>query len=330
MPGPGGGSRGGGGGRGGSFGGGGGFSGGGGRGGGFGGPGGPRRPYYGGYYGGWGRRRYGYYGGGGCLGGIMSLMLLPIILVFFAIMLIFSSIASLGAAFGDVAGGGSVTYQETIMQDYADQQYSQAFGSSKAYEDNILIVFLVDEDLYQYQYIAWVGDHVQKDINLMFGNNQTELGRVLSASIGENFKYSLDSNLAIAIETMEERIVSKELDSSFKCNEEHVQVASKVVNKTALPLTEATINDALAQFTENTGIPLVIVIEDSQDVFGKQIAASSILTLLFAGVLLVVAIVLIVKTVKKSKNGNNGEANGQSNQSNGSYYRNRYDQYNDF
>ncbi len=247
----------------------------------------------------------------------MSLMLLPVILVFFAIMLIFSSISSLGVAFGDVASGGSVTYQEEMMQDYADSQYAEIFGSSTAYEDNILIVFLVDEDLYQYQYIAWVGDHVEKDINLMFGNNQTELGRIFSASIAENFKYSLDGNLAIAVESMEEKILAKGLDSSFKCDEKHVQVGPKLINKTELPLTEATVNDALVQFTESTGIPLVIVVEDSQDVFGKQIAASSIITLLFAGILLVVAIVLIVKAVKKSKeepkNGGNNRNNAGDN-----------------
>lgn len=232
---------------------------------------------------------------------MMSLMLAPIILVFLAIMLIFSSISSLGVAFGDVASGGSVTYREEMMQDYADSQYAEIFGSSTAYEDNILIVFLVDEDLYQYQFIAWVGDHVETDINRMFGNNQTELGRAFASSVAENYKYSLDSNLAMAVETMEDQILAKELGSSFKCQEDHAQVGSKMINKTELPLTEATVNDALAKFTESTGIPLVVVVEDSQDVFGKQIAASSILTLIIAGVLIVVAIVLFVKAVKKSK-----------------------------
>ena len=255
----------------------------------------------------------------------MSIMLLPVIIVMFAFMMIVSSIGTLGMAFGDVASGGSVTYDETVMQDYADKQYAEIFGSSTAYEDNILIVFLVDEDLYQYQYIAWVGDHVATDINLMFGNNQTELGRALSASVAENYKYSLDSNLAMAVETMQNQVTAKGLDSSFKCQENHTQVASKLVNKTELPLTEATVNHALTQFTENTDIPLVIVVEDSQDVFGKQIATESIITLVIATGLIVLAVVLAVKGIKQykaSKDNQEGQnrPNGDGN----------YDQFDDF
>ena len=241
----------------------------------------------------------------------MSIILLPIILILFAVMMIFSAVGSVGSAWVDVSSGGTVNYDEVAMQDYADQQYAQQFGASTAYEDNILIVFLVDEDYYQYQYIAWVGDHVVTDINMMFGNNQTELGRAFASSVAETFKYSLDSNLAMVVENMENQIVEKQLDSSYKCNENHNQVASKLVNKTNLPLTEATVNDALVSFTESTGIPLVIVVEDSQDVFGKQINGGSIFTLLLAVILIVVAVILVVKAVKRSKN-HRGNTQNQS------------------
>ena len=215
MAGPGGGSRGGGGGRGGfgggSFGGGsrGGF--GGGYRGGFGGH------HHHGYYGWYGRRRY-YYGGGGYLG----ILLAPIILLVIAASLIISS-------FGSLMQGGTVNYNEEVFQDYANAQYIEAFGDSTAYEDNILIVLLVeDEEYYDYNFIAWVGDHIDRDINYMFGNEQTELGRAIrnSAIHSQKYKYSLGQGLSAVIDTMTSRVMAKGLDSSFICNENHIQVES--------------------------------------------------------------------------------------------------------
>ncbi len=309
MPGPGGGARGGGGGRGGSFGGGG-F--GGGRGGGFGGGFRPR-----GYYGGFGFWPRRYYGGGGCLGGLMGMLLMPILLVVIAVAFI---ISSFGMAFGDIASGGSVTYKEEVMQDYADSQYAQIFSGSSAYEDNLLLVVLVDEDYYTFQYIAWLGDHIAGDIHMMFGNNQTELGRAMSTYIGTNYKYSLDSNLALTVEHMQKRIEAKGLESSFRCTEAHTGVESRMYNNTSLSLTASTVDDALKAFTESTGIPIAIVIEYSENVFGRQIALRSIMTALVAVVLIIVAVVMFVKRYKQSK----GKQNNSGNEYNNNYNNNRY------
>ena len=177
MPGPGGGARGGGGGRGfGGFGGGGGSFGGGGRGFGGGGRGfggGPHyhRPHY---HGGWFfGPRYHYYGGGGCLGGLMGLLLAPIILIMFAVLLI---ISMFGSAFNLVTTGGNLTYDENIFQDYANEQYAAEFGMTKDYEDNLLLVFAVEDDeYYEYAYIAWCGDHLnQKIVAGKLGNRFAE------------------------------------------------------------------------------------------------------------------------------------------------------------
>lgn len=298
MPGPGGGSHGGGGSRGGgSHGGGfGGSHGGGGfggpRGGGFGGPrggggfGGPRGgfggPHMGGFGGphmggfGWHRRPPRHYGGGGCFGALFSIFLVPIVFILFIAMIAFSSCSSNGARtrednmeyIGSNVEYDSADYDEDAFQDFADEMYEDEFGDSTAYEDNILLVVLTDDNYYDYYYIAWVGDHIATDINYMFGAEETELGEAMSDAINEaSYKYSLDSNLAQVIETMEENIAELGLDSSFKCQEEHVQVESHLTNKTGIDLTEETVNDALESFTETTGIPIVIVVQDADDVF---------------------------------------------------------------
>ncbi len=248
---------------------------------------------------------------------------MPILLIFVAIAVI---ISSFGTAFGDIASGGSVTYREERMQDYADEQYAQVFAGSRAYEDNILLVMLVDEEYYEYQFIAWVGDHVDDNINLLFGNNSSELGRVLNSNIGTNYKYSLDKNMAIAVGQMEQRIEAMALDSSFNCEETRTEAESRMYNYTQLSLTASTVDTALASFTDSTGIPIAIVVEYSENVFGRQIAAQSIITMLIAVALIVVAVVMIVKRYKRSKRNQNngGDNNNYNNSYNNNYSNNHY------
>ncbi|MBQ9779984.1 MAG: hypothetical protein IJW00_03465 [Clostridia bacterium] len=335
MPGPGGGSRGGGGGRGGSFGGGGrgGFSGGGGRGGGFGGgprgggfggPRGPRPPYFGGWY---HRPRYygGYYGGGGCLGGLIGAIMVPIFLIFFSILLI---VSSMGSAFASVAQGGDIVYNEEVFQDYADARYQAEFGTSEAYEDQILLVVLTYENQSDYAYIAWVGDHIDNRVNYMFGNNDTKLGYVMNNSISaSSYKYSLDSNLAQVVETMGSEVEKLGLVSSFKCEENHASVTPHLTNMSALSMTDATVNDALVDFAETTGITMVIVVDEAEDVFGRSVSFESIFFVLVAFVILSLAIYWIYKMVKGSRNNKNGQNGQQSGQQNGQQY-NQYGEQN--
>ncbi len=306
MPGPGGGANGGGGHRGGGYGGGGGF--GGPRGGGFGGPHGgfggrpphrpPRRPYGFGF--GWHRPRP-YYGGG-CLGGLLGAIILPVILILIAVTVLVSAV---GASFSSVVRGGDVKYSETKFQDYADSQYRAVFGASSGFEDNILLVFVTDEDTQDYHYIAWVGDHVAGSINGLFGNEQTELGRAVAANVNaSSYKYSLDSNLAHTVEQMQSRVESLGLESSFVyCSDEHL-APSRLVNNTDLPLTEETVNNALGAFTASTGIPFSIVVAESEDVFGKSLNTFSVIISVIALVVIVFAVYKIAVSIKNRKKAN--------------------------
>ena len=316
MAGPGGGSRGGGfggGSRGGGFGGGhGGGFGGGSRGGGFGG--GPHRPYHHrphfGYYhrprffGWWGPRYYGY-GGGGCLGGFIGALMAPFILLLVVGVMMLGIV---GSALTNVSNGGIISYDEATFQAYADREYYKAFGNSNATEDNILIVVLTNEEADGYYCIAWVGDNIKDNINLMFGDETTSFGQSMIASVPDYYAYSLDSNLATVMNTMSAKIQNLGYDSSFKKEYSHTtSPESHLVNHTDLSLTEATVNEALESFTQETGIPTVIVVEDMEDVFGKNLPMGDVVILLVLGALAVVAIVVIVRVVKdrsKFKQGN--------------------------
>ena len=308
MPGPGGGSRGGGfggGSRGGGFSGGsrGGGFGGGSRGGGFGY--GPRGPMF---YGGYGRRRY-YGGGGGCLGGLIGALMAPIILLMLAVVLLFSFV---GSAVSNVANGGIVTYSEEAFQKYANEQYMKEFSTSDAYEDNLLIVFLTNEESDGYYAIAWVGDNINTQINHMFGDEYTPFGRRMQGAVADYHAYSLSSNLASIMEGMTQEIQSLNLTSSFKTEKPHERrVESHLTNHSPLAMNAETVDTALKTFTEETGISAVIVVDTMENVFGKNIPLSDILLIFGLVALIVVAIVMIVRGVKKRKNGGNGQ-NGQN------------------
>lgn len=322
MPGPGGGSRGGG--FGGGSHGGGGFGGGGFGGGSFGG--GPRRPYghfRGPHFGwGWGFGRP-YYGGGGCLGGLLGVLMLPIIILLIVSLVLFGTISS---AFGNVFSGGTIDYSEQEIQQYADRQYAEAFGgNTAAYEDNLLIVVLTNEAADGYYAIAWIGDNVRSEISDMFGAEGTTFYNVMRSSINEEyFAYSLDSNLASVMRKMAENVENKNLPSSHYRPYDRSGNPSKLTNYTTLSLTEATVNSALEEFTERTDIPVCVVVDTTENAFGRNLSMADVFTVIVCLVLMVVAIVMIVKAVKNRKRGGDGNGN-QGNGGNGNGYNgNRY------
>lgn len=264
-----------------------------------------------------------HYGGGngGCLSGMCSMILLPVILIFFAVIMLISSFTgnlvieqSPSPDHGYYDSGLSVQYDENTFQDYANAQYEAAFGQSSAYEDNILLVFLTeDEDYYDYCYIAWVGDHIETEINYLFGSDDTELGQAISDCVNtSSYKYSLDSDLAHVVKAMEDHILSLGLPASFLCDEDRSGVRSCLVNDSSLDLTEDTVNDALQSFTDATGIPIVIVVEDMTDVFDSQYSNSpnnaaagqsrvSAFTVVIAICLAALAVWLIVRAIRKRR-----------------------------
>ena len=335
MAGPGGGSRGGGfggGSRGGGFGGGsrsGGF-GGGHRPGGFGGPrpggfGGPHhgphhhhhhfyhRPFFG-----WRRPFFGYGYGGGCLSGMMGMIFVPIVLIFIVASLLLSLFGNVGNAITNVSNGGDYAYSEEKLQKYANVQYTSEFKDAKEFEDNILIVFLVDEQREGYYTIAWVGDNINSEINYMFGNQYTEFGRSMISNISSYYEYSISKNLATVINDMSAEIVALKVDSFDTNYGSPAEYQSHVTNRSSLEVNEETINKSLKSFTENTDIPIVIVVDDMGDVFDKEVAGADLMTILLAVVIGGVAIYFFVMAIKGQNNPTDGDGQTEEERRNNS------------
>lgn len=230
------------------------------------------------------------------------MIMAPIIFVIVAGMLLFSFF-----------NGSLVIYDEDTMQDYAYAQYVEEFGApeaSDAYEDNLLLVFLTNETATDYYYIAFVGDNIRDEVSDLFGNEYTELGRALSYEIPTDFEYSLSSDLAVVMEQMADEVTSIGLETPFYDETDHSgAVEPHLTNHSALPLNETTVERGLVSFTEQTGIPAVIVVDSMERVFATEdgegrSAVSMLLPFIFAIVLIVVAVV-IVRAMRRRDKGTN-------------------------
>lgn len=309
---------------------GGGFSGGS-RGGGFGGgprgprgPHGPHGPHFGWHY----RPHYYGYGGygygGGCLGGLLGVFMLPIILVLFVAIILFSTFSS---AISSLASGGEAYYNEAVFQEYAMQQYQAEFGAdSENYENNILIVFLINEEYNGYDTICFVGDNITDSVEELFWGQDSDYGKAIYKEIQGYYKFSLASDFADIVETMQKSVMVAGVP--FKTTPHHDStIESHVTNHTDLDLSAQSLEKAVEMFTVTTDIPLVIVFDSVEEVFGKTFSQDAIFSIAISAVLLTVAIILVVNTIRNNKKtGKGGHFKNQSERNNsGQSDRSRYD-----
>ena len=196
---------------------------------------------------------------------------------------------------------------EEILR-YGTEQYSEIFGSSSAPEDNILFVFLLDEDDFEYSSsMGIVGDNVNGYIHTMFEEYEDYFDAYERFLDHDNVGAFGEDYVEI-IDYMTANIMAHEFYSSFKSPSDRSNlVPSGIINKTELAFNENDLTAALDRFTERTDIPCVLLIEyesvvysDVETVFDKVGVALVMLLMLLIPVTVVVAIVTFIKR----KNGN--------------------------
>ena len=249
--------------------------------------------YYGGYYG----RPFGF--GGGLLGGILGIILLPAILVILGIALL---ILNLVSTISIISQGGQVVYDEEAFQDYANAAYYSHFNDEATEEDGLMVIILNYEDNQELGYIAWVGDNLANAVNDAFDSNGT-FGNYLERTINiDNYKYSLSKDIAKVMDYMSSVVTNLNVKSVFV--EDHDMSSapgSRLIDKSALSLNEKTVNDSLVRFTEATGIPCAVVVDEAEAVFGKTMPTGNIVAAVITLILIIVGICYIVKKLKRRK-----------------------------
>lgn len=313
---------------GGSYGGGGSFSGGGRGYGGYGGYGGHRGHYHGGYffYGPrfgmfgfgprWYRPYYGGYYGGGLFGGLFALLMLPIILVLVAAVMLLSSV---GTAFSAVANGGVVQFNETKFEEFAGAEYASAFGTN---ENNILLVVSVPEDYEEaMDFITYRGDYLNQYILDATAGQGSAIDSIVKNTVPKKYDNAMTQALAGVTEKLAYHIEGLNLKSSFRYDTQpDPNAESYLVNKSQLEINETTVNLALNYFTETTDVPMVIVVADAEDIFGRTIPLGAWVTIIIALALIGIAVWLFVRNLlDKRQAKKNGFGKGDKNNSSGGY-----------
>ena len=243
----------------------------------------------------------------------MGIALLPIILIFIVISIILSIFGSIGNSVSNVASGGQFVQDDMQMEEYALAQYDLEFNNAVGYEDNILIVFLVDENYQDFYTMAIVGYNIDKSINSMFGGRYTEYGNALTENLNSNYKSSLTRNLKDTVYVMKDAVDNLNLKSSFDTDMGSPgNYNSHVTNHSSIDVDESIINNSLESFTNVTDIPIVIVIDDMDAVFDKKVDSFDVIKILFAVVLCGVAVYFIVCAFKEKGDDRNNESNGSN------------------
>ena len=209
------------------------------------------------------------YVGGGFGGGCFTAVVIALFILFGGSWMLSPS-DNVHISYGEETVVDGIIYDEATMQDYANIKYQKYFGNTSAVEDNILLVFLTNEACDGYYTIAWVGDNIDYSINEMFGEH-TLYGTSLYQNIDDYYAYSLDTDLTQVIKDMTEQINTLGLATSFNTQSDQSNMTDpKLVNLTSIDLNYEIVNSALNEFTDKTGIPIIIVVDSAEKIFGQS------------------------------------------------------------
>ena len=132
----------------------------------------------------------------------------------------------------------------------------------------------------------------------MFNMNPTQLTGTMNYFHTEDANRSFNECLVKTIRSLgnsakQEKVTSIDNGTSLSkfINPDHLQVG----------IDEAAINKELQSITEKTGIPVVVVVVNGDDVFGTSMLIRTIVTIVFSLALVAVAVFLVIKRIKDAQ-----------------------------
>ena len=225
---------------------------------------------------------------------IVGIVLFPLLLTIFATVIFF---VYLSPTVQTIKDGGKTNYSDQVADFYRTEAYEDVFENSSAKEDNLLIVYLVNDDGNMFYCMSKLGNNVKENVTKLFGNKDSSFGKVVTDSMDKEFKNTIGSNLSDIIDGMNGEIKKLGLSTPFKESSDKSALAeSKLVNKSSLDVSENEVNASLKAFTDETGIPAVVIIDKIDTVFQKKMPVGDIALLV---ILVIVAVISIVSTTKK-------------------------------
>ena len=116
--------------------------------------------------------------------------------------------------------------------------------------------------------MTWVGDHIGEEIIAYLQGEGTSLDDMLSRQLRSNYTHSLSRDLHSALRELADQIDSVTTHGSHTCTEGRSDSPTYLRNLSRMELNEELIEGALDYFRQETLIPIVLVIAESEEVFG--------------------------------------------------------------
>lgn len=267
-----------------------------------------------------GRRRY-YGGGGGCLGGALVTIVFILVFVSFLIAAIFGNVTFES----DISDG--VPYDEAAFQRYANQRYYDAFCDTDNYENNILLVFVAFDEYDGYDFIAWGGNDIDYETDMLFGY---DLQNVVKGQVPDYYEFALSKSLKYVIETMTKKAPAHSAPSMDGFD----TIYSRLYNDSELVIDRELVDTELKKFTEKTGYPIAIAVVDSVEIYGditndSANPSKTVSPLIYISLVLVIVIfILYFGIIRNRRNGGGGggsSANDTTDKTNPNAGQGKYD-----
>lgn len=204
--------------------------------------------------------------------------------------------------------GGVVEYDEKKFQEYSDSKYNEIYGDTNCYEDNILIVFLIDEEDYEGFYIsARVGSHVSSDVRYIFDRYKSFFETSANQEVNGYYKLSLDYDLSYVMDLCASEAPSySNYRNNCDCTSSGITRNSKslVYNYSAIELNSNLLQASLDAFFNKTDVSISFVIDNMENVFGKTILWDGILSVGMFGLIAFIFLgsIIIVSNKKRKRN----------------------------
>lgn len=206
---------------------------------------------------------------------------------------------------GILAFNKGVGKNTSKLQEYALNEYSKVYSpSSASYEYNLLIEIVPFKNLDGIDYMPIVGDNVNKEIDYMFGNENTIFGSHLKANLDKDSDevHNIYLILANSLNEAMTKIGSKYYNSN---NE-----SAKINNDTDIEIVGYNeLVNSQKNFYELTGYQISFVISQYEAVYKNDYT----LGFIFTGVAIIMfgfSIYLVIKTLKAVKFIDKEERNG--------------------
>ncbi|MBQ3254034.1 MAG: hypothetical protein IJA65_05695 [Acholeplasmatales bacterium] len=206
---------------------------------------------------------------------------------------------------GDLFKDGKAVYNKNKMNEYLKTNYENEFKSSAAYEDNIIFIFLYNEEYNDYSYDFYTGYDISTSVYNYLGNYSITsiIERYFEVS---NYEGDIEKNLSKIMNEITIKL-DEEFDGYLKCDHTNDEYISKFTNNSNSELDSTKIEESLKDFTDTTRLSIVMVVDTMENVFGRTknvnydfLIIFGIIVLLFL-IMMVYAFTVVIKNTLKDK-----------------------------